>query len=185
MSYGRGAQILQESEDNLRILDAQRVTWRKFNTENPQILGAKAQSLVAMAARICSPLFSGEVKDSGYNSPDTSTTSPGTISLARIFCTPDLSALTTFPISGSYSFSASMADSAFRSYKFRRNITILRTCWCNRTWIKWKLSSNKPKVPEYTSKNKCNITFTDLKQFNESMGSKTNNIMAKCFTFLC
>ena len=134
-----------------------------------------------LAARICSPLFSGEAKDS----PDTSTTSPGTISLARIFCTPDLSALTTFPISGSYSFSASMADSAFRSYKFRRNITILRTCWYDRTWIKWKLSSKKPKVPENKSKNKCNIIFTDLKLFNESMGSDINNIMAKCFTFFC
>ena len=135
-----------------------------------------------LAARICSP-FSGEVKDGGYSSPDTSTTSPGTISLARIFCTPDLSALTTFPISGSYSFSASMADSAFRSYKFRRNITILRTCWYDKTWIKWKVSSKKLKVPEHYSENKCNITFTDLKLFNESMGSKTNNIMAKWFTF--
>jgi len=138
-----------------------------------------------LAARICSPLFSSEVKDSNYNSPDTSTTSPGTISLARIFCTPDLSALTTFPISGSYSFSASMADSAFRSYKFRRNITILETYWYARTWIKLKSHQNKPKVPEYKSKNKCNITFTDLKLFNASMGSKTNNIMAKQFTFSC
>lgn len=63
-------------------------------------------------------------KDGGSNSPDTSTTSPGTISLARIFWTPDLSALITLPISGSYSFSASMADSAFRSYKFRMNSII-------------------------------------------------------------
>jgi len=138
-----------------------------------------------LAARICSPLFSGVVKDSGYNSPDTSTTSPGTISLARIFCTPDLSPLTTFPISGSYSFSASMADSAFRSYKFRRKNIVLETYWYDRTWIQWKLPSKKPKVPEYKSKNKCNITFTDLKLFNESMGSKTNNIMAKWFTFFC
>jgi hypothetical protein len=61
-------------------------------------------------------------EDCGSNSPDTSTTSPGMISLARIFWTPDLSPLTTLPISGSYSFSASMADSAFRSYEFRTNI---------------------------------------------------------------
>uniref|UniRef100_A0A224XX29 Uncharacterized protein n=1 Tax=Panstrongylus lignarius TaxID=156445 RepID=A0A224XX29_9HEMI len=41
--------------------------------------------------------------------------SPGTISLALIFCTPDLSLRTTLPISGSYSFSASIASSAFLS----------------------------------------------------------------------
>lgn len=47
--------------------------------------------------------------------PDTSTTSPGTISFALTFWTPDLSPRTTLPISGSYSLSASMADSAFLS----------------------------------------------------------------------
>jgi len=52
----------------------------------------------------------------GILSPtDTSTISPGTISLARILWTPDLSPRTTLPISGSYSLSASIADSAFRS----------------------------------------------------------------------
>lgn len=52
----------------------------------------------------------------GILSPtDTSTMSPGTISLARILWTPDLSPRTTLPISGSYSLSASIADSAFRS----------------------------------------------------------------------
>lgn len=35
--------------DYLKILDAQRVTWRKFHTKDPQILGANAQNLVAMA----------------------------------------------------------------------------------------------------------------------------------------
>ena len=51
-----------------------------------------------------------------FNLPDISTMSPGTISLARIFCTPSLSERTTFPISGSYSFNASIASSALRSY---------------------------------------------------------------------
>lgn len=54
------------------------------------------------------------------NSPETSTISPGTISLARTFCTPDLSPRITLPISGSYSLRASMADSAFLSWKQTR-----------------------------------------------------------------
>ena len=41
--------------------------------------------------------------------------SPGTISTALIFWTPSLSDLTTLPVSGSYSFKASIADSAFLS----------------------------------------------------------------------
>ena len=41
--------------------------------------------------------------------------SPGTISLALTFCTPDLSDRITFAISGSYSLRASMASSAFLS----------------------------------------------------------------------
>merc|ERR1719403_503555 len=52
----------------------------------------------------------------GILSPtETSTMSPGTMSLARIFCTPSLSERTTLPISGSYSFKASIASSALRS----------------------------------------------------------------------
>ncbi len=45
-----------------------------------------------------------------------STMSPGTSWLARMFCTPFLSARMTLPISGSYSFRASIASSALRSY---------------------------------------------------------------------
>ena len=41
--------------------------------------------------------------------------SPGTISTALIFWTPSLSDLITLPVSGSYSFKASIADSAFLS----------------------------------------------------------------------
>lgn len=47
--------------------------------------------------------------------PATSTMSPGTMSLARILCTPLRSERITLPISGSYSFRASMALSALRS----------------------------------------------------------------------
>lgn len=53
--------------------------------------------------------------------PATSTMSPGTMSRARIRCTPLRSARITFPISGSYSFKASMALSAFLSCKQRKN----------------------------------------------------------------
>lgn len=53
--------------------------------------------------------------------PATSTMSPGTMSRARIRCTPLRSARITFPISGSYSFKASMALSAFLSCKQRRS----------------------------------------------------------------
>lgn len=51
--------------------------------------------------------------------PATSTMSPGTMSRARIRCTPLRSARITFPISGSYSFRASMALSAFLSCRWR------------------------------------------------------------------
>ena len=53
--------------------------------------------------------------------PATSTMSPGTMSRARIRCTPLRSARITFPISGSYSFKASMALSAFLSCKQSRS----------------------------------------------------------------
>lgn len=53
--------------------------------------------------------------------PATSTMSPGTMSRARIRCTPLRSARITFPISGSYSFKASMALSAFLSCKQMRS----------------------------------------------------------------
>lgn len=54
-----------------------------------------------------------------YPLPATSTMSPGTMSRARMRCTPLRSARITFPISGSYSFNASMALSAFLSCKQR------------------------------------------------------------------
>lgn len=56
----------------------------------------------------------------GATLPATSTMSPGTMSRARIRCTPLRSARITFPISGSYSFKASMALSAFLSCKQRK-----------------------------------------------------------------
>ena len=48
--------------------------------------------------------------------------SPGTISTALIFWTPSLSDRTTFPVSGSYSFKASIADSAFLSCDNRMSV---------------------------------------------------------------
>lgn len=51
------------------------------------------------------------------DSPATSTMSPGTMSRARTLWTLFLSCRYTFPISGSYSFSASMAFSALRSWQ--------------------------------------------------------------------
>lgn len=53
------------------------------------------------------------------DTPATSTMSPGTMSRARILCTPGRSKRITLPISGSYSFRASMALSALRSYRTR------------------------------------------------------------------
>jgi hypothetical protein len=47
MVYDRGAQIFQKSRSHLKILGARRVTWSKFRTEDPQILGATVQNLVA------------------------------------------------------------------------------------------------------------------------------------------
>lgn len=51
----------------------------------------------------------------GPSIPATSTMSPGTMSRARILCTPLRSERTTLPMSGSYSFKASIALSALRS----------------------------------------------------------------------
>ena len=53
--------------------------------------------------------------------PDTSTTSPGTKRLARILCTPRVFLRIALAISGSYSFNASIALSALRSWKDRKN----------------------------------------------------------------
>ena len=51
--------------------------------------------------------------------------SPGTKSLAFILCIPDLFCLNTFATSGSYSFNASIALSAFLSYKIDTKINLL------------------------------------------------------------
>lgn len=51
--------------------------------------------------------------------------SPGTKSLAFILCIPDLFCLNTFATSGSYSFNASIALSAFLSYKIDTKISLL------------------------------------------------------------
>jgi len=42
----RGAQIFHKFGSHLKILGARRVTWSKFQTEEPQILGAPTQNLV-------------------------------------------------------------------------------------------------------------------------------------------
>ena len=56
------------------------------------------------------------LKSAGTRSPtEISMMSPGTMSTALIFCTPSLSDLITLPVSGSYSFRASIASSAFLS----------------------------------------------------------------------
>jgi hypothetical protein len=45
----KGLQIFQKSRCHLKILGARRAMRRKFHTENPQILGATVQNLVARA----------------------------------------------------------------------------------------------------------------------------------------
>ena len=59
--------------------------------------------------------FTGKTRCSTFALPDTSTISPGTRYFALIFWIPGLSWRMTFAISGSYSFNASIADSAFLS----------------------------------------------------------------------
>ena len=73
-------------------------------------------------------------------SPDTSTMSPGTRSRALILWTPAWLRRITFAISGSYSFNASMALSAFRS------CTIVcqqhtRLSWVKRKWVRFNSHS--------------------------------------------
>ena len=58
--------------------------------------------------------------------PATSTMSPGTMSRARMRCTPLRSVRITLPISGSYSLRASMALSALRSCRSRKAVY---PCW--------------------------------------------------------
>jgi hypothetical protein len=48
---GRGAQIFQKSRSQLKILGIRRITSSKFHTEDPQILGATAQNVVATTTR--------------------------------------------------------------------------------------------------------------------------------------
>jgi len=43
----RGQQIFQKSVSHPKILDAERITWRMFNTEGPQVFVATVQNLVA------------------------------------------------------------------------------------------------------------------------------------------
>jgi len=47
--------MLTESKSHLKILGSRSVTWNKFNTENPQILGTSVQNLVVTA--ICRLAF--------------------------------------------------------------------------------------------------------------------------------
>ena len=49
LRYSSSAHILQKSRSHLKILDARIVSWSKFCTEDPQILGTTIQSLVVMA----------------------------------------------------------------------------------------------------------------------------------------
>jgi hypothetical protein len=46
--YSKGAQTFQKSRCHLKILSARRATWSMFATEDPQILRAIVQYLVAM-----------------------------------------------------------------------------------------------------------------------------------------
>jgi hypothetical protein len=45
----RGAQIFQKSRSYHKIVNARRVTWRKFHTEKSQIFGATIQNLAIIA----------------------------------------------------------------------------------------------------------------------------------------
>jgi hypothetical protein len=50
-TYSRcqGAQIFHESKSNLKILDARRLTWNKFQIQNPHIWGATVKNVVVRA----------------------------------------------------------------------------------------------------------------------------------------
>ena len=47
--FYRGAQIFRKSRSHLKILGARRVIWSKLHREDPQILGATVQNVVAKA----------------------------------------------------------------------------------------------------------------------------------------
>ena len=49
MPYATSVRILQKSSSHLQLLGVTRVTWSKFHIEDPQILGATVQNLVARA----------------------------------------------------------------------------------------------------------------------------------------
>ena len=56
----RGVQIFQKFGSHLKILGVRWVTWSKFHTKQPQILGATTQNLVA--TEILQDLFTPDVK---------------------------------------------------------------------------------------------------------------------------
>lgn len=73
--------------------------------------------------------------------PATSTMSPGTMSRALTLWTLFLSCLYTLPISGSYSFKASMAFSALRSWRTQQHGKfpwVSFNCWCGSYDCWWK-----------------------------------------------
>jgi hypothetical protein len=48
-TWGSGAQLLRKFSSHLKILGTGKVTWSKFHTEGPQILGATVQNSVVRA----------------------------------------------------------------------------------------------------------------------------------------
>uniref|UniRef100_A0A6B0V2Y3 Putative secreted protein n=1 Tax=Ixodes ricinus TaxID=34613 RepID=A0A6B0V2Y3_IXORI len=112
--------------------------------------------------RVVDWIFTSRMSAGTLSPTDTSTKSPGTISLARIFCTPCLLARSTLPISGSYSFRASMALSALRSCQTPTTALAIRmrrmTKGSTKAVMESSCSSNSARTNEITAAN--NKIFT-------------------------
>lgn len=102
--------------------------------------------------------------------PATSTMSPGTMSRALILCTLFLSWRYTFPISGSYSFRASMAFSAFRSWR-EEFLEVRYSTNQNQTWHQWVRQevSNGDSGTSQTSVTWCPLYLFPVTWFNCSL----------------
>jgi len=48
--WAKSENIFHETESHFKILGARIVTWKKFRTENPEILGVTVSNTVAMTA---------------------------------------------------------------------------------------------------------------------------------------
>ena len=53
MVYTSVTQVYQKSRTQLKMLGARRVTWNKLYTQEPQVLGATLQNLVAWVKWVC------------------------------------------------------------------------------------------------------------------------------------